>query len=140
MHFTYSVFDLPLRQRIGSPGERNSFIDTNLLHHQRIRRGETNRPPACHPDLTNVILNTFVALSVNFAKHLGPTSEILRFAQDDKWRGSQDDKRALSIPATFLPTLSGLLNKYVEVKGAIHCSPTSFILMRHYIIDFEYYL
>ena len=41
------------------------------------------------------MLSTFAALSVNSAKHLGPASKILRFAQDDKGRqvdsGSQDE-------------------------------------------------
>ena len=46
-----------------------------------------------------------------------PAREILRFAQDDKRRGSQDDKRVLSMPAGFWPTFAGLLNEYVGVKG-----------------------
>src|SRR6266581_8206529 len=35
---------------------------------------------------SSVMLSTFVALSVNSAKHLGPSNQILRFAQDDTSR------------------------------------------------------
>lgn len=50
---------------------KGSSNDSNLLHHQLIRRRETSWPPS-------VIVGIFVALSVDYEKDLALGNEILR--------------------------------------------------------------
>ena|SRR5947208_6424532 len=77
------------------PGEGKP-IDSNILHHRLIKGGETNQPPACHPERSE--------------GSRCPAREILRCAQDDK--------QALSIPTVFWSPFLGLLKEYVRVNRA----------------------